>query len=100
MLAVLELKKRNSPPLLSSPLNDAQLMSFFREIVAKKAGAILSKDILLKAPVPLGAQTLAQVYQGWARSMKRLKKKKKIAVTKDNPDVMPIWKVDVLEAED
>ena len=50
--------------------------------------------------MPLGAQTLSQVYQGWARSMMRLKKKKKIAVTKDNPDVMSTWKVDVLEAED
>ena len=44
--------------------NEAQLMSFFREIVAKKAGTILFKDALLKAPVPLGAQTLAQIYQG------------------------------------
>ena len=76
--------------------NDAQLMSFFREIVAKKAGTILFKDCLLKAHVPLGAQTLAQVYQGWARSMKRLKKTKEIAVTKDDPNVMSTWKVDVL----
>ena len=36
--------------------------------------------------LPLGAQTLAQVYQGWARSMKSLRKKKKIALTKGNPE--------------
>ena len=65
--------------------NEAQLMSFFREIVAKKAGTILFKDAFLKAPVPLGAQTFAQVYQGWARSMKSLRKKKKIALTKRQP---------------
>ena len=46
--------------------------------------------------LPLGAQTLAQVYQGWARSMKSLRKKKKIAVTKDGPAVMSTWKVDLL----
>ena len=51
MLAVLELKKRNSPPLLSSPLNDAQLMSFFREIVAKKAAwAFARANLDLRAP--------------------------------------------------
>ena len=49
--------------------NDAQLMSFFREIVAKKPGTILFQDCLLEAPIPLGAQTLAQVNQGWQRSM-------------------------------
>ena len=36
--------------------------------------------------LPLGAQTLAQVYQAWARSMKSLRKKKKIALTKGNPE--------------
>ena len=77
--------------------NDAQLMSYFREIVAKKAGTILFKDILLKVPVPLGAQTLAQTYQGWARSMKSLRKKKKIALTKGRPpEAMANGKVDVL----
>ena len=35
--------------------------------------------------LPLGAQTLAQVYQGWARFMKSLRKKKKIALTKRQP---------------
>ena len=51
MLAVLELKKRNSPPLLSSPLNDAQLMSFFREFVAKKAAwAFARANLDLRAP--------------------------------------------------
>ena len=47
--------------------------------------------------LPLGAQTLAQVYQGWARSMKALKEKKKIALTEGQPpEAMATWKVDVL----
>ena len=46
--------------------------------------------------LPLGAQTLAQTYQGWARSMKRLKKTKKIAVTKGDPVNLTTWKVDVV----
>ena len=72
-------------------------MSFFREIVAKKAGTILFKDVCNKAPVPLGAQTVEAIYKGWARSLKALKKKKKIALTKGQPpEAMPIWKVDVL----
>ena len=136
-LAVLELLKRNSPPLLGSPLPlgvggragrapkrkqptsahetqeqvnaqaDARIAertrteqplsaAFFREIVAKKAGTLLFKDIPLKVPLPLGAQTLAQTYQGWARSMKRLKKTKEIAVTKGDPNNLSTWKVDVL----
>ena len=46
--------------------------------------------------LPLGAQTLAQVYQDWMRSLKRLKKKKEIAVTKGDPNNLSTWKVDVL----
>ena len=65
-------------------------------MVAKKAGTILFKDSLLKAPVPLGAQTIAQVWQGWFKSMKRMQKKKKITLTKGNPEVLSTWTVDLL----
>ena len=62
--------------------NERQLMSLFREIVAKKPGAISFKHCPLEAPIPLGAQTIAQVYQEWQRSMSALKKQKKIDVKK------------------
>ena len=76
--------------------DEAKLMSFFQEIVAEKPGHIFFKDLLNMAPVPLGAQTLRQVYAGWAVSLRRLQKKRKIAVTRENRDKMDTWKVDVL----
>ena len=51
--------------------------------------------------LPLGAQKLAQVYQAWARSMKSLRKKKKIALTKRQPrKVMSNKREEILEASD
>ena len=68
-------------------------------MVAKKAGTILSKDSLLKAPVPIGAQTITQVWQGWFKSMQRMEKKRKIKLTKVNPALMSTWTVDLLSAQ-
>ena len=48
--------------------------------------------------LPLGAQTLAQAYQAWARPMKSLRKKKKIALTKGNPEGHEQQEREILEA--
>ena len=76
--------------------DEAKLMSFFQEIVAKKPGQIFFKDLLNTAPVPLGAQNLRQIYADWAVSLRRLQKKRKIAVTRTKGEKMDSWKVDVL----
>ena len=78
--------------------NEAQLLSFLREAARKKAGTIVFKDVQFTAPVPLGAQNLAEVYKGWFKSLKRMAKKKKITLTKVDPENMSTWKVDLLPA--
>ena len=92
----LEAPEQAQPASLDN-YNANQLMAFFRQIVAKKPGPFLFRDVSLNAPVPLGAQTVAAIWKGWARSFKLLKKNKQIAVNKGkDPQAMPDWKVDVL----
>ena len=76
--------------------NETLLMSFFRKTVAKQAGPILLKNVLKKVPLPLGAQTIEQVYKSWAASMKSLKEKKKIQLAKGDRSDISSGKVDVL----
>ena len=73
-------------------------MSFLRTTATKQKGTIKLKDVLKKMPLPLGAQTIDLVYKNWAASMKSLKEKKKIQLTKGDRSDMSTWKgkVDVL----
>ncbi len=76
--------------------NETMLMSFFRKTVIKQKGTILLKDVLMKTPLPLGAQTIEQVYKSWTASMKSLKEKNKIQLTKGDRSDISSWKVHVL----
>ena len=75
--------------------NETLLMSFFRRMVAKHKGTIVLKNVLMKTPLPLGAQTIEQAHKSWAESMKSLKEKKKIQITKADRSDISSWKVDV-----
>ena len=67
-------------------------MNFFKKIAAKQKGTLVLKDVLMKAPLPGGAQTLAQAYKSWAASLKSMKN---IQITKANRSDINSWKVDL-----
>ena len=50
------------------------------------------KDVLMKAPLPVGAQTIEQAYKSWAQSLKSMKN---IQITKANRSDINSWKVDL-----
>ena len=75
--------------------NESMLMSFFRKLAAKQKGTLVLKNVLMKTPLPLGAQTIEQAHKSWAESMKSLKEKKKIQITKADRSDISSWKVDV-----
>ena len=57
--------------------NENMLLAFFRKMAAQQKGTLVLKNLLMKTPLPLGAQTIEQANKSWAASMKSLKDKKK-----------------------